>query len=982
MTLLISVALVGDVLGFLPRPEDQVREARKLLSESLAVQLSSPAAAGDVRVIDRTLRSLVTRSENIVYSELILSSGETLSKHGQPAVALSGWNDLSTLDSLIVPIFKDQAPWGEVRLQFAPTQDLGLRYLGFPLTSLMFIGFLGVACLLSFYLFLRKALKQLNPRKAVPERVHAAFEVLAEGVLILDEQKNIVLANDSFARRVHQSPESLIGKSPDGYAWDLNGKGVERYPWQIAMETGEHVMNMNLKLEVEGQQVSFTVNAAPILDQQKRSRGVLITFDDVSPLEAKNTELATMLVELNKTQKVIEVKNRELQTLATRDALTGVLNRRSFLEIGSRHFSNARQLGTPLCALMVDIDFFKKVNDNFGHQVGDQAIRAVADALSAAFRKGDCVGRYGGEEFVVILPDSGADDAFTAADELRQHISTLVDSSDLPMKTLTVSVGVASINAGAADLAELVDQADRGLYKAKETGRNQVCHFDPQYVSDSQRETKAPEAAEDDSSESLRRNLESMKERVREQADELAHRSMYDDLTSLPNRLLLHDRIEQAVSKNQRSGQPGAVISVSLSGYQKMFEIEGHEAADALISNAAKVVQSKVRAGDSISPLNDEHTLTFSRIAHNELAILVVDLDDVQAATRVAERLIEALRAPMTIGRHEVLNRVYCGIALFPEDSERPETLVRNATLARKFAERRSAHASGSAYFSTEIDAKAVKNAHIAAELHQAINKQGLEVVYQPKVHAQTRQVMGAEALARWEHPELGRVSPLDFIEVAEQLGVIHLLTNYVLEQVCRDINAGHLGDMRVSVNVSPIEMSDPASADRILGILSAHNVSPSQIGIELTESSFLNDPELGRDLLVKLRAAGVLISLDDFGTGFSSLNMLTRIPIDIIKVDRSFVSGLQAEPAKHCIVQAIMLMSRSLGMRVVAEGVSSDEEYACLTELGCSEMQGFLFARPMAIPELRAYVAKVGLRPRPVQVEQRVRPELMRMGG
>ena len=982
VALLFSAALIGDALGLLPRPEDRVREARKMISETLAVQLSDAAARGDNKAIARTLQALIERNEDIVFGELVLSTGESIATFGQPVASKRSVLDLSTLDHLVVPIFRDQSSWGRVQLQFRPSRDWGLRYVGFPLTSLTFIAFLCVSCFASYYLFLRRALRELNPTKAVPERVNAAFEVLAEGVLILDDNSQIVLANASFARRIGTTPEQLIGTSPDVHDWDLSGKGAQRYPWQIAMDTGEHVVDMRLGLRVDEASISFTVNAAPILDAAGRHRGVLITFDDVSSLEAKNTELARMLTELNETQRVIEVKNQELEILATRDALTGVLNRRSFLAAGERFVAESLERGAPMCALMVDIDHFKRVNDDFGHRVGDQAIKAVADALGTFFRKGDCVGRYGGEEFVVALPDTTADDAMATAERLRQHVATLTDGDELPMETLTVSIGVSELDASAANMSELMDRADRGLYKAKETGRNQVCRFDPEYVPAALRKPRGEQPVAEAASEQLRRDLESMKKRVREQADEIAYHSLYDRATRLPNQLLLADRIEQAIKQSTRTELPGAVISIGLSGYQQIAELESNDIAERLILQASRRVQAVIRSGDSISAVDAEQALTCSRVAHNELAILAVNLTDVRAAVRIVERVTQVLEPPIEVNGHKVVSRVYCGIALLPMDGSDAASLTRNAALARKFAERRTPNASGNAYFSSEIDAQAIKHARIAAQLHDALTHDKLSIVYQPKIHADTHEVIGVEALARWTSEELGPVSPDVFVELAEHLGMISLLTNCVVNQVCRDINAGRLGGVRVSINVSPLELGDSGTADRLLGILRHHGVPASRIGIELTESTFLNDQDLGRDILNTLRDAGILVSLDDFGTGYSSLNMLSQIPVDIIKIDRSFISQVHRTPTQHSIVQAIFVLARTLDMRVVAEGVSSEEEYGCLKLMGCTEMQGFLFAPPLDTAALDEYIAQAGVRPRfgeltqgqPVELRQSVR--------
>lgn len=980
--LLLCVGLIGDTMGLLPRAEDQIRESRKILGEALAVQLSSVAANGNEDVIATTLESVVVRNSEINHGVLLRADGSPLAQYGEAREESVGrlWS-LSTLDDLVVPIYDVAGLWGEVRLQFEPTDDIGLRYLGFPAKSLMFLAFLCLACMSTFYLFLRKALKELNPTKAVPERVHSAFEVLAEGVIIIDEKQRIVLVNASFATRVNELPEALLGRSPNDFEWDLSGKEGQELPWQLALDQGEQVMGMQLRLTTATEKITFTVNAAPILGEASQRRGVLITLDDVSPLEAKNTELAKMLAELNETQRVIESKNEELETLATRDSLTGFLNRRSFMEYYSNEFRRARENDLELSVLMVDIDHFKAVNDTYGHLVGDQAIILVAQALGEFFRTHDYVGRYGGEEFVVAMPGAGYQPAVNAAERVRQFIEQLPNSDELPMDTLTVSIGIATLGPQVDSEIELIDMADRGLYKAKQTGRNQVCLFDPDYAGTPEQQKGVEDASSDradrDKTAELQANLEHMKLQVKEQAKELTYRAMHDDLTRLPNRFLLVDRIGQAVRRSDRTGAAGAIISISLSAYQRLFDLQGHAAAEELMISCAQLVKGVIRAGDSVNTLDSTDHVTFSRIAHDELALLAVDLVDVAAVATIVDRVINTLEQPVTVQEREVFSLVHCGIALFPVDGEDPELLIRNATLARKSAQRRSGPRSGRAYFSKEIDALAIHHAHIASELHKAIADDRLEVVYQPKVDSHTHQVVGVEALSRWHHPELGQVSPQDFVSVAEQIGIVHLLTDSVVRKVCHDIRSGEVGDVRVSINISPLELGDKDAADRILNIVRELDVPTDLLEVEVTESSFLHDFELGQDILLTFKKAGVLISLDDFGTGFSSLNMLTHIPVDVIKIDRSFISNIHRTRTNHAIVKALLQMARSLGMRVVAEGVSNEEEYQCVKLLGCAEIQGFYFAKPMSARDFNRFAKQHGVRPRLSQTAERARLSL-----
>ncbi len=952
VALLVSTVFVADFIGLLPRPEDQIRETRKLLGESLAVQLSSAAANRQDELIVDTISEIVKRNSDVVHAGLWRDDGLQLAAFGE-AVTAEGFFDFSSFENLVIPIYQGSQRWGEVRLQYADSDDWGLRYLGFPEATLQYILFLGGACLLTFFLFMRRALTELNPTKVVPERVNAAFDVLAEGVLIVDEQERIVLANRSFAERVDDDPAMLVGTNPNQFDWDLNGSEMEELPWRTSLKYGEHITGMPLKLSRDDVSITFTVNAAPIEDGRGAHKGVLITFDDVTPLEAKNAELATMLAELSVTQRVIEEKNRELEELAIADPLTGCLNRRAFLQQYEQSFERAVRDNTPITVMMIDIDHFKQVNDTHGHAVGDVAIRRVAEVLQRKTRELDLVGRYGGEEFVVALPGATLGRASATAQRYREGIACLTELDDVPLEQISVSIGLADTSKAEGDPMLMMDQADRALYQAKQTGRDRVCVYDESYQMRPAESGDGSDPQERIKIGALRDQLKEMHQVVRTQAEELTYKSMHDELTGLPNRFLLVDRLTQAIKLSARNGNQAAIISIGLSEYQHINEVKGHEQAEGILKRAAARIEQVVRAADTIGVTLNEQALTFSRIAHNELAMLLVDVDHVESVAKIIERVTAALELPFRLDDREIFNAIYCGIALFPNDGDDPDALIRNASLARAYAERSSENASKNAYFSRELDDQATKNAHIAAELRKAINEDGLEVFYQPKIDSRTNTLTGLEALARWDHPELGRIGPLEFITVAENIGVIDRVTDWVLTRACRDIQRLGFKNLRVSINVSPIELHHPKTAERILQNIRSSGVDPGQIEVEIVESSVLNNFDMARQILGELQQANVQVALDDFGTAYSSLNLLLEIPVDVIKIDRSFITDIQDAPNNRAVVRAIIQMCDSMGKRVLAEGVEHTRERDCLSDLGCYEIQGYLYAKPMPMDEL-----------------------------
>lgn len=966
VTLMLSALFLADLFRLLPRSDTHLRESRKILGESLAVQLSSAAAAGDADQIEAMLEQIVRRNEQVEFAGMVRGDDRWIANFGPPRYLSTEFQDASSLDRLVIPIFERDRQWGEARIVFAQASDWGVRYLGLPSESLTFAGYLAIVCLVVFYIYMRKALSELNPSRAVPERVNAAFNVLAEGVVILDERQRIVLANEMIAHRLGVETSSLVGRSPGDFTWDLSGDGLEELPWQTVIRTGQAVTGMPLQLHIDDERLSFTVNAAPIEDARGHARGVLITFDDVTPLEAKNVELAAMLNELSETQRLIEDKNRQLELLATRDPLTGCLNRRSFLTDYKALFNRAQQEGSALSVLMIDIDHFKRVNDNHGHVVGDEVIKTVASALQQRFAGHSSVARYGGEEFIVALPGVDIAQGYSYAEALRAFISGMPESGPFPVDSLTVSIGIAELTNEVADQVALISQADQALYQAKQTGRNRVCKYDSTYEAAGAapgREHDVEEGDQDGSTAVVRKlqsQLKGMHEVVQKQAAEMTHRAMHDDLTGLPNRFLLQDRLTQAMALSDRNDHYAAVVSIGLSSYREIHDLHGHEVAEDMIRGAAQRIETVVRSVDTVGAHFNDQALTFSRIAENELALLIVDVDSLESLPKILDRVTETLEQPFTVHGGNIANAVSCGVAIYPNDGKVAELLIRNASLARRHAQRRGSR-SGTAYFSRDIDTMATKHARIATELRNAIVNGDLEVAYQPKIDSVTKHVTGVEALARWNHFEFGRVSPGEFIKIAESIGVIDQLTDWIWSQVCDDISAGHLSGLRVSINVSALELHDIATAARLLNIVRSKGVDPRRVEIEITESSILDNYDLARKILTKLQDAGLLVVLDDFGTAYSSLNLLLEIPVDVIKIDRCFVSQLEDAPDNRAVVQAIIAMAKTMGKRVVAEGVETVNERDCLIRLGCREMQGFLYSKPLDRAALRDFIRAHG---------------------
>jgi diguanylate cyclase (GGDEF)-like protein/PAS domain S-box-containing protein len=481
--LTLSILLTGDVFfGITAERSGPVLQARKKICEALAVQFSALIPKNDTETIRTTLQSVVKRNSDILSAALRSVDGRLLAEAGVHDRYWKGIPaDTSTPTHTQVPIFNRDVRWGTVEVRFEELSGGGMAQIwSSPFAKLiLFVSILGF---FGYLFFMKRTLKHLDPSAVIPSRVKAAMDVLADGVVLVNENTEIVLANAAFSEKSGLPAESILGKNLSKMDWKLpkSEESATDFPWEIAMREAEDCLEVGLCLESpEGGRRSFMVNGSPILGDKGESRGALATFDDITELEQKNEQLSEMVVELKESSDKIGRQNEKLHILATRDPLTNCLNRRSFFEYCNSEFETAKRDGTPLSCIMTDIDHFKSVNDTYGHGVGDEVIKAVTENLRVGLRTIDHIGRYGGEEFCLLLPGVPIEQAAVVADRLRGLIEEKVSSASSKIEhTITSSFGVSSTEMAPADPSKLVDQADQALYASKTSGRNRVTRFD------------------------------------------------------------------------------------------------------------------------------------------------------------------------------------------------------------------------------------------------------------------------------------------------------------------------------------------------------------------------------------------------------------------------------------------------------------------------------------------------------------------------
>ena len=758
----------------------------------------------------------------------------------------------------------------------------------------------------------------------------------------------------------------------------------------------------------------------------------------------------------------------EVRVRAEQDALTGLRNHGSFqLELGE-----SVELGRPFAVLMLDLDDFKTFNDTLGHPAGDALLVDIARSMASATREGDCLYRYGGDEFAAILPDADRMVAHEVAERIRRIVRTSAEAasgvSPTSRPVVTVSAGIACFPDDGRTKDELVAVADRALYLVKPTDRRRpdsghadpylqaldetalalLDHHDPERLLDAivgraagllgtphgyiyLREpgndalvvrvatglfqgflghqmaigeglggriaaSGQPMAIDDyDSWEGRSSTLPSgvfgsvvgvpltSGERVvgvlglasghaerrwdRKDIDALTsfgklasialdnarlidvakRGALYDPTTGLPNRELLADRISHALAGHRVDDTESiAVVLLGLDRFKVINESLGHAIGDQLLVAVGQRLVHGLRPGDTVA-----------RVGGDEFGIIFDPVEDGDEARRIADRIVGELRAPFPLNGRDWFVSASMGIALAQPGRATPDELLREAEIAmvRAKGDATQRHA----LFEPSMSAQTLERVELESDLRVALERNELRLHYQPIVTLGSADIVGFEALVRWQHPTRGLVAPLAFIPLAEETGLIVPVGKWVLETACRQAAKWRASQadpdrtpLFVSVNLSAREFMQADLLEDVAAILADAGLDAGSLELEITESVLMDQSEAGIRTLRRLRALGVRLVLDDFGTGYSSLSYLKHLPLDLIKIDRSFVAGIE-ENADRSIVEAVVALAHGLGIGVVAEGIETKRQAERLLELGCDLGQGYLFSRP--VPAARA---------------------------
>ncbi|WP_428604022.1 bifunctional diguanylate cyclase/phosphodiesterase [Sedimenticola sp.] len=436
---------------------------------------------------------------------------------------------------------------------------------------------------------------------------------------------------------------------------------------------------------------------------------------------------------------------------------------------------------------------------------------------------------------------------------------------------------------------------------------------------------------------------------LKESQASLDHLAHHDPLTGQPNRLLLSERMQHAIQRAERHGIPLAVIFIDLDHFKHINDSLGHPIGDQLLQHVALALRSAVRAEDTVA-----------RIGGDEFVLLLEEIEGVDNATQVAQKVMALFDRPFMLENQEISVSASLGICLYPRDGRDPDTLLRNADAAMyraKEAGRNNYH-----FYTEELTRKSIERVQMENYLRQAIKGEELYLVYQPQVALQSGRVIGVEALIRWRHAQLGMVSPARFIPLAEESGLIHPIGEWVLHTACRQgrewLDQG-VDFGRIAINISGRQIQQGRLPEQVKRLLEETGFPADCLELEVTEGFIMRQAEAAIDQLRKLRELGVVLAIDDFGTGYSSLSYLKQLPIHKLKVDQSFVRDIPEDPNDMAITAAVIAMGLSLGLSVIAEGVETGEQVEFLIQHACQEGQGYLFSRPIRAEQLVEFLAQ-----------------------
>lgn len=443
--------------------------------------------------------------------------------------------------------------------------------------------------------------------------------------------------------------------------------------------------------------------------------------------------------------------------------------------------------------------------------------------------------------------------------------------------------------------------------------------------------------------------------------EQIKHLAYYDNVTGLPNRTFYKELLARAIAYAKRNDQILATLFIDLDSFKQVNDTLGHDIGDQLLKAVGERLTKSLRKSDEVARMDSEQTIdTVSRLGGDEFIVLLRGIAKIEDAAIVAKRILKDISEPLELGGHEVSTTASIGISIYPTDGEDVKSLMKSADLAMYHAKDKGKN--NSQFYSKTMNVTVLKRLVIENDLRKAIERNEFMLYYQPKVAVKNQKIVGAEALLRWKHPESGIVSPMEFIPVAEETGLILPIGEWVIRTACsqnKEWQKSGFEPMSIAVNLSNRQFEQPNLLEIIIRILKDVDMATKYVELEITESTLMKSPDTAISILNELKDIGITISIDDFGTGYSSLEYLKRIPLNSLKVAYPFIKNILTSADDAAIAKTIITLAHSMNLNVIAEGVETEQQLKFLQELGCDEVQGYLFSRPLPADEFTKLLEK-----------------------
>lgn len=929
----LSVTLLAYTVGLIPDGHKLALDSRAKVAESLAIQLVSAVNRNDAEGLEEVLSSVVSRNDDVLSGAVRQIDGTIVFEAGTHS---ENWvappDGKSTATHVAVPLIGANGQQGSIELAFSEP-EAAKKVLGMPSSMLVFLAFLMCLGFVGYFILLRRTLRQLDPGRVIPERVQKAFDTLGEGVIIVDEKQRMLLINKSFMRTCGDRQKLEIGAKINSLSWRMVDGSAKAggFPWYSAIKLGQEVNRDLLSLRTaDGQIVNFNVSATVIANEKGRTIGAIITLSDLTQSKRIEDEYNSAIDKLERAEEEAQHYRQELEYAKSHDALTGCLNRQSFLIELEKRMSTTANPDRLVSTICFKIDQLGQINHTHGVALADKLMVGLTSTLDSVLTTNEFVGRLNAGTFCIALPGKYAKDAR----EMAQTVRLIFDHEKakyLPSsQETTLSFGLSKSDKLNASAHGLMNRSLFALQTAKRKGGDKTIEWDKQTVA---KEALTPVPGNSAPTTSVPGQISGPTPSKQGGVGTLAADSAIEMKYFL-------DSVDHVLDLAKDKDGQLAVVQISIDSWDYLSEAITLSGVEGLLAEITRRCASAVRASDHLVSLHNSGDILI-RLSEFELASQI---------EHMIEQIMTELEAPISVNDQQIHVSANAGMALFPQDGSTSTILLRNAGIAMRRA-KDEALAKKHRFYSVDMIQGSQERLLIESGIREALRKDEFELFFQPIINAKTAKISAAECLLRCNSLRLKGFRIDQIVNVAEMSALSLEIDKWVLKtalaQLAQWDKVGiHLP--KISINVSAHQLTNILFMDHVYASIAAAPVEPHRIQIEVTETAKIAGVEIAATQVKRLQQLGVVIALDDFGTGQASLSYLQRLHPDIIKIDRSFVDGVHTNHANATLVSATTVMAHSLGLKVVAEGVEQDGELEFLCNIGCDEIQGYLFAKPM----------------------------------